>query len=160
MAEETFENEDSINFDENETHTENETELTVDDYNKLKAEKEALEASNKKLYARLKKSSDVKPSVEKQDTGIDQAEFTRLKLKVDYGITDSDALDFVMKNGGEAAMKNPLVKSAIDGLIAQKKAEQAASISDDGKSEFDRKYTQDQLRNMSAEELEKILPHS
>jgi glycine cleavage system protein P-like pyridoxal-binding family len=44
--------------------TETETTLTVDDYNQVKAELESEKAKNAKLYARVKKSSDLKPSVE------------------------------------------------------------------------------------------------
>ena len=158
MDEEKIENNDSENVEQNETV--NETTLTVDDYNKLLEEKKALEEKNKQLYARVKKSSESKPLAEKQNTGIDQAEFTRLKLKVDYNISDPDALDFVMKNGGEEALKNPYIKKTIDNMLEQKKAEQAAEIGDSGKSDFEKKYSTEQLKSMSVEELEKILPHA
>ena len=142
--------------------TTEEVTLTVDDYRKLEAEKEELEEKNKKLYARLKKeqSSDKKPLVETQSTSIPQTEFARLKLKVDYGITDPEALDFVLKNGGEEALKNPFIKQTIDNMITQKKAEQAAVAEESGKSEVDKKYTTEQLKSLPSEELEKILPHA
>lgn len=163
MNEDINENIDSQNDAQNETVDTNETTLTVDDYNKLKAEKEALEEANKKLYARVKKSSENKPLVNthaQQDNSQVNQELARLKLKVDHGITDSEAIDFIMKNGGEEALKNPYIKGTIDTMIQQKKAEQAVVSEESGKSEVDRKYSNEQLKAMPSDELEKVLPHA
>lgn len=162
MEEEKKEVNDSQDIEQEEAAETSETTLTVDDYKALEAEKKALEEKNAKLYARLKKvesSKEVSKPLAKTD-GISSAEFTRLKLKVDYGITDPEALDFVLKNGGEKALENPYIKKTIDNMVEQKKAEQAVISGENGKSEFDKKYTEGQLKNMSAEELEKILPHA
>jgi len=139
-----------------------ETTLTVDDYNRVKEELEAEKAKNAKLYARVQKEKKVEsqPLAKVNETGISSAEFTRLKLKVDFGISDPEALDFVMKNGGEKALENPYIKKTIDTMLEQKRAEQAVVSGSDGQSEVEKKFTQGQLKDMSAEELEKILPHA
>lgn len=142
-----------------------ETTLTVDDYNKLMAEKLELEKKNKQLYARIKKSeeesSDKKTAlVETQSSNVDNEKLTRLELKVDHGISDPEAVDFVMKNGGPEALKNPYIKAAVDQILTQKKTEAAIVQEEAGKSEIEKKYTTAQLKSMSSEDLEKILPHA
>jgi len=137
--------------------------LTVDDYNAVVAERDAEKAKNAKLYARLKKSETSKP-LEKAPTTTQSPEVSqelaRLKLKVDYDIKDPDAIDFIMKNGGEEALKNPFIKQTIDNMLTQKKTEQAQVSEESQKSDFERKVTVEQMKNMSVEELEKALPHA
>jgi len=161
MEEDKKEVNDSKDIEQKETADTNATTLTVDDYKKLEAEKVALEDKNAKLYARLKKQEESsKVAQPLKETGVNPTEFTKLKLKVDFGITDPEAIDFILKNGGEEALKNPYIKKTIDNMIEQKRVEAAQVEGDTGKSEIDKKYTQDQLKSMSAEELEKILPHA
>ena len=70
-----------------------------------------------------------------------------------------DEVKFIMQNGGRKALEdNSFVKVAIEQIRTQKKAEQAIPDMDSGKSDIERKYTQEQLSKMSAEELYKILP--
>lgn len=158
MDENQNENENSSNES---TETENQgTTLTVDDYNKLLKEKQDLEEANKKLYARVKKSSDNKPLVETHVNPELTTEITRLKLKVDHNITDPEAIDFVMRNGGEEALKNPYITQALDGMAKQKKAEQAVIDDEAGGSTTTKRQTLSQLKDMSVEELEKTLPHA
>lgn len=137
-----------------------ETTLTVDDYNKLKLERDELEQKNKQLYERNKKLSATKPLVETQVAPELTTEITRLKLKVDHGITDPDAIEFVMKNGGEEALKNPYITQALDVMAKQKKAEQAVIDDEAGGSTTSKRQTLNQLKDMSVEELEKTLPHA
>lgn len=138
-----------------------EVQLTVDDYRKLEAEKIELEEKNKKLYARLKKEEAAKPTplVDANTSQVNQ-ELIRLRLKVDHGISDPDAIDFIMKNGGEKAMENPYVKGAVETIMQQKKAEQAVVAEDSDKSDIMKKHTVQELKNMPSTELEKILPHA
>lgn len=162
MADETIENNDSEIVVEKETSKENETTLTVDDYRKLEAEKNELEQKNKKLYARLKKEEEEKSSASKplvNDNSQVTQELARLKLQVEHGISDPEAVDFIMKNGGAEALKNPYIKGTIDSMLQQKKAEAGAVEDDSGASLIDKKYTKEQLKNMSSDELEKLLPH-
>lgn len=73
-------------------------------------------------------------------------------------------VEWIMKNGGRKVLEdqNSLVSIAIKAQREQAKAEAAASSVADttGMSEIERRYTPDQLRNMSVKELEKILPHA
>lgn len=73
-------------------------------------------------------------------------------------------VEWIMKNGGRKVLDDPnsLVSIAIKAQREQLKAEQAASAVGDTSalSEIERKYTPEQLRNMSVTELEKILPHA
>lgn len=154
----------NVNSETTQNQTVNTTDLTVDDYNKLAAEKAELEKKNAQLYARLKKeekeSSEKKtPLVETPSSEFTQ-ELAKLKLKVDHGITDPEAIDFVMKNGGEESLKNPYIKTAVDTILQQKRAEQAIVQEDSSKSDVERKYSTAQLKAMPSDELEKILPHA
>jgi hypothetical protein len=128
---------------------------------KLAKEQEA----RRQLTARAKAAEEalkkVKPStpaptpepVDKK--GYDLDEVTDLRLD---GYS-KDEVKFIMNNGGRKALEdNTFVKVAIEKIREQKKAEQAIPAEETGKSEIERKYTQEQLRNMSADELYKILP--
>jgi flagellar biosynthesis GTPase FlhF len=83
---------------------------------------------------------------------------------IQQGYTRSDA-EFIQKNGGSEAMKDPnsYVSVALRTLQEQRRAEQASygtEASTAGLSEIERKYTPEQLKNMSVEDLEKILPRA
>jgi hypothetical protein len=71
-------------------------------------------------------------------------------------------VEWIMKNGGRKELEDPTsyTSIAIKAQREQTKAEQAASQVADisGLSEIERKYTQEQLKNMSIKELEAILP--
>lgn len=75
-----------------------------------------------------------------------------------------DEVSWIMQNGGRKALEDTTSYTAIaiNAKRDQQKAEQAASQTADtaGLSEVERKYTQEQLSNMSVKELEAILPRS
>jgi hypothetical protein len=77
------------------------------------------------------------------------------------GYSKSD-VEFIMKNGGRKALgdKNSLTFIAISQKRQQEKAENAASQVTDSssKSDIEKKYSQEQLRNMSVKDLEALLP--
>lgn len=163
MAEE-FENNDSLNVDTgNQTDETGEVTLTVDDYNRVANELQAEKAKNAKLYARIKESKKTAP-LEKAQSPKESPELSqdlaKLKLAVNYGIKDPDAVEFLMNNGGEEALKNPFIKQTMDNMLAQKATEAAQVAEDSQKSDFERKVTIDQMKNMSIEELEKVLPRA
>ena len=86
-----------------------------------------------------------------------------LDLRLD-GLSAEEAA-FVVANGGKKALedKNSLVSIALQARRDQRLSEQAASQTAQGSSqlsEIERKFTPEQLKNMSAKELEKILPHA
>jgi hypothetical protein len=97
------------------------------------------------------------PTPKNDSKGYDLDEVTDLRLD---GYS-KDEVKFIMQNGGRKALEdNSFVKVAIEKIREQKKAEQAIPEMESGKSEVERKYTQEQLSKMSAEELYKILPKS
>lgn len=134
-----------------------------------------LEATNKKLYERTKKAeaeakearekaievkpaSDVAPTQVKPSDVLNSDEF---KLYRD-GYTNQE-IDLIMHNGGYKLLEdktNPIVLG-LQATKEQRGAEDAASkVSDSsGLSDIERKYTEQDMRNMSKEDLEKMLPH-
>lgn len=121
-------------------------------------------ARAKKAEAELKQLKQKSQVVEKpiqesklqvDKKGFDLDEVTDLRLD---GYSKEE-VKFIMNNGGRKALQDdPFVKVAIEQIRTQKKAEQAVPDIDTGKSEIERKYTAEQLQNMSADELYKILP--
>lgn len=83
-------------------------------------------------------------------------EVERLTLKVD-GYNDEEIAE-VMKLGGLKSLENPLVKKAIEAMREERQAENAQVTDNGAASDFSRKYSPQDLRKMSTEELEKILP--
>lgn len=75
-----------------------------------------------------------------------------------------DEVEFIIKNGGRKILddKNSYVSIALNTRREQRRAEEAASkVADTSQmSEIERKYTPEQLANMSVADLEKILPHA
>jgi hypothetical protein len=73
-------------------------------------------------------------------------------------------VEFILRNGGRKSLEdaNSFVSIAINTQREQRQAEQAASQVADtsGQSEIERKYTPEQLRNMSVKELETLLPRN
>lgn len=123
-----------------------------------------LEEANKKLYARLKKAEQVKKEAPapKITNNPGDMEDERLELRL-QGYSKED-VGFIMQNGGSAVLedKNSLVSIAINAKREQARAEEAAdqTTNTTGMSEVERKYTPAQLKNMTAKELEEILPHT
>lgn len=142
--------------------TEETPEPTLEDYLALKREKEAIETKNKALYNRLKKEKEKGQKLEpapKEPAGLDPSvseRLDRIDLKTE-GYSDEE-VDFLMKLGGKKALEDKRVKAGIDTLRQQAKAEAATVDTDTAKSDIEKKYTHEQLKGMSASELEKILP--
>lgn len=135
-----------------------------------------LEATNKKLYERTKKaeaeakeakakvievkpaiSVDTKPEIRPSDI-LKADEFKLYRA----GYSESE-IDLIMHNGGAKILEdkaNPLVLG-LQAAKEQRGAEDAASrISDaTGLSDIERKYTEQDMRNMKKEELEALIPH-
>lgn len=122
----------------------------------LTARAKAAEEALKKQKVSETPAPTPKPDV-KGNSGYDLDEVTDLRLD---GYS-KDEVKFIMQNGGRKALEeNTFVKVAIEKIREQKKAEQAIPDMESNKSEVERKYTQEQLSKMSAEELYKILPKS
>lgn len=136
-----------------------------DDTEDVEALKEALEKERKarqQLTARAKRAEEElkkRPelSERKDDTNLDEA----LDLRLDG--YSKDEVNFIIRNGGRKALdSDPYVKNAISAMREQRVAEDEASKAKDtsGISTFEKKYPQEKLAKMTAEELAKILPHA
>ncbi len=139
--------------------------------------RDALARANKKLeqfpnvVARAKKAEDEVKVLKAQTPEIKpepklQAEYSLNDEVVDLrldGYSKAD-VEFIMKNGGRKALedKNSYTSIAINARKEQAKAEAEANKIQDtsGMSEVERKYTPEMMKNMSAAELKKILPHA
>ncbi len=122
----------------------------------------AEETAKKEREARIRAEESAKPITEtqtSQEKPTINDEIVDLRLD---GYSKKE-VEWIMTNGGRKSLDDPnsLVSIAIKAQREQTKAEAAASAVGDtsGLSEFERKYTPEQLRNMSVSDLEKILPH-
>ena len=149
-------NDNDDNVGENNNGDNNDNTPTLEDYQRVFEEKKQLEEKNKKLYARLAKlSSNLKGQAVSHSEDVND-KLERLELRTE-GFSDEE-IDFLRPYGGKKALENPYVKSAIDIMREKAKAESAVVDVDSTKSDIEKKYTADQLKNMPLEELEKILP--
>lgn len=96
-----------------------------------------------------------KSSTTNQSSTVTREDYERLDLKTDG--YKSDEIDFIMQNGGRSALENPIVMAGIESVRKSKKSIEATP-SGTGKSYTYQKYGEKDLRKMSAEELEKIVP--
>lgn len=116
----------------------------------------------KSMYARTKE----KVQAAAKPTEPLQAEFTLNDEVVDLRLEgySKDDVKFIMQNGGRKSLedKNSYVAIALKARKEQAEAEAAANKVNDtsGMSEVERKYTPEQLKNMSLEELKKIVPRA
>lgn len=161
---------------ENDTNNENLDSLILDEEINLEENSTGedvgkIKELNKRLYERAKKAEADKKALSEQLKAKPQEEITRneytlndevVDLRLD-GYTKQD-VDFIMKNGGRKVLedKNSYVSIAINARKEQARAEAEASkgVDTSGQSEFERKYTPEMLKNMTKEELAKILPHA
>lgn len=142
--------------------SETEEELKLKASNAEKAKKQIL-ARARKAEAELKALKEATaPKPEAQAKPSDDDKLWEIAEMIQEGFTRADA-EFIQKNGGREALKDPnsYVSVAVTSIKEQRRAEQAASMTDNsGGSAIERKYTQEQLQNMTAAELEKLLPHA
>lgn len=141
-----------------------------------------LEEANKKLYSRaktaegftqdsegkwVKKPVEAKPSIIQETAKPSEVKPSDI-LKADEfklyraGYTESE-IDLIMHNGGAKLLDdktNPLVLG-LQAAREQRGAEDAASRATDssGLSDVERKYSEQDMRNMKKEDLEKLIPH-
>ncbi len=72
-----------------------------------------------------------------------------------------EVIDEIMKLGGKSALDNPILKKSADELQEAHVAEKAANDLDGGPNSVgETKLTNDDLKEMSSEEMEKVLPHA
>jgi hypothetical protein len=117
--------------------------------------KEALKYKN--INERLQKKINQEPPIKNQpsDTSEIDKKLERLEL-LQKGYSD-EAVKFLMEHGGTKALENKYVSKAVQELEEERKQQQAIEIEGDSTSGTHRKYTVDEMRKMTASELETIL---
>lgn len=164
MEDETIENIDSKNdaeINNDNVELENDDAPTIEDFMSLKEKAEKLEATNKKLYSRLKSSENKTPLKNKPqiESEVDyDKKIERLELKTE-GYNEEE-IEFLTQYGGKKALENSVVKTALEVLREKQKSEKAAVDSDNSGSDLEKKYTTEQLRNMKTDELEALIKSS
>lgn len=127
-----------------------------------------LARKNKELYERAKKAEaelktlkQQKPKGDEQPTNpspaspemTDRLERAELRLE---GYS-ADEVDEIMTLGGVKALNNELIKAGIEAKRKERKSLEATPTNS-AKSPMYKQYTEAELRKMSSEDLEKILP--
>lgn len=148
-----------------------ETEIDLEVDNEVEAIKAELESTKKALKTTEAQKTHWKNKALRKEEGDgengDEADkpqpkvqestrLDRIDLRLE-GYSDKE-VDFILKNGGKAALTDEFVKAGIDKIREQVRSEKGA-IDDTsvGKSDIERKYTPAQLEAMSVTELEKVL---
>lgn len=106
-------------------------------------------------YDEAKKSKD-KPLPAKQETSVDPDRLERIELRQEG--YSSEEVDEIMELGGRKVLKSKLVQGAIASM-RKDKLRKTAEADSGTRSPVFKKYTREELNNMSSAELEKILPH-
>lgn len=170
MSEDNIENIDSTN------DTAEELNINLDETSN-EVDVDALKEQNKRLYARAKKAEgfvqDSNGSWVKRErpqtinNAVENKPYNILEDEVADLILDGykkDEVKFIMANGGRKVLddKSSYVAVAINSKREQRNTEDAVSqtsnkgfVASGGKT-----YTEEQLRNMTPEEMERVLPHN
>jgi hypothetical protein len=155
-------NEDKTSDENNDENEEQDLEKKLKEY---KAQKEHYKGKVEKLESALEDSDGEddtsSDNITRQSSGgQDGDKLERIELKVEG--YDDEEIDFIMRNGGKDAVDDPYVQNAIEGIREEKEAEEASEAASDsgGGGEVVKGYTQEDLQDMSREELEEILPKS
>jgi len=149
---------------------EQELDLTLDgieDADVLKAKIAEKDTFAKQAIARAKKAeaeikelkakATTKPQEVRTSNGADFEDALELRLQ---GYS-KESVDFILRNGGVKSLEtNPYVKAAVESIREQERAEKSLPNKDSGKSDIEKKFTDEQLRNMSTAELLKVLQKS
>lgn len=150
------------------TETEEETDKTPDDSDKKEEKPEPTE-SEKRLYARLKQKEEKLKKAEeelvklksKADPANPQQfatkeDLERIELRSTYS---AEIVDAIMDAGGRKSLDNPVIKAGIDSMVKKEKSKQATPNVGSNSPVY-KNHTQEELKNMTVEQLEKILPHA
>lgn len=147
----------------------------IDDPMVLKDQLRKEADARRQLTARAKKAEDeartLKEKLAKTESTVISQPLTESTVTLNDEVVDlrldgysKGEVEWIMRNGGRKVLDDPnsIVSIAIKAQREQLKAERAASEVADtsGLSEIERKYTPEQLRNMSVKELEAILPRN
>ena len=142
----------------------------TEDYEALTQKLKNAEMAKKQILARAKKAEEKLKGLtphevikEVNTMAPDDSRIWEIADMITKGYTKNDA-EFIAKNGGTESLKDPnsYASVALHAIQEQRRAEQAASqtSSGSGLSDVERKYTPEQMKNMTSAELAKILPHA
>lgn len=129
----------------------------TEDVEELKAELARKNQAVRDLTIRAKKA-EAKAKQTKSATVADDALLERLERQ-DIRIAgyNDEETDFIMKNGGKAALDSKFVQAAIENLREKSRAEQASITGDTAKSEIEKRMSKDQFAGMNADEMETFI---
>ena len=147
--EETFEVDESEETDESTDNDENS--------NQYQEELRKRDAEIAKLNRLLKKTpKDEKPSEKPSNDSnvVTKADLERIRLEA-KGF-DDDQVEFLMRFGGSQALKDEAVLTVVN-TMAEKKKQLNAQASSKSQGTSSRKYSQEDLRAMPLEKLEKLI---
>ena len=117
---------------------------------KEQAEKDA-------LAAELAKYKSAPQAQDRPDNVPDIEWRERMELISIHGIKDEETLNFIMKNGGKKALNDDFVKMAIEKRREEAEAKEKVAFNTSPKSSIEKRYTADQLKSMTADEMEAVL---
>ena len=152
------EEEEVVEDDVEETEDDTTEEEDGDEYASLTRE-EALERLRKADRAIIKNKKAPEPKAEKKVTNeVPSDRIDRIELRQEG--YPPEIVDAIMDLGGSQALKNPVIKKTVEDMVVQHKAEQASKVQGGANSSVNTKYSKEDLKNMTVEELEKVLPHA
>jgi hypothetical protein len=137
--------EELLDQDDSQTIEEDVVTLTKSEFNKLNRRAIAYEANKKTEKPLTKVANEINISPERLD---------RIELLQDG--YSKDEVDAIMDLGGTKMLNNPIVQNAIK-VLRQERKSKDVSQNLSSKSPVYKKFTQDDLNNMSSAELEKII---
>ena len=151
-----------VDSDTNDSSDDSTTDTSTDErYENQKRRAEKAETEAKELKAKLAELSGTKEPEQPKKEPVNKPDSERLdRMELRQEGFAPEVIDEIMKLGGVKALSNPLIKSAATEMQAKHTAEQAADITDGPQSQTRTKYSTEDLKNMSAAEMEKILPHA
>lgn len=151
--ENTQEQELEQNLEENEENPTESPEDNQEGSDQEELDKLKAEVAKYKAIAERKEKKLNKPNQEPKSDGDERID--RLELKIE-GYSD-DEINFIVKNGGKEAKEDEFVQSAIQSMRDKKKSDEATPEST-SKSPVLKKYTEEDIKNMPLDQLEKIIP--
>ena len=135
----------------------------TEDVTDLREKLARAEEAKRQIHARAIRAE---KALKEKPTSITKEEYTLNDEVVDLRLDgfSKDDVKFIMQNGGRKVLedKNSYVSIALNTKREQARAEAEANkvVDTSGMSEIERKYTPDMLKNMSLEELKKIVPRA
>lgn len=158
-------------MDENETVIDDTSSVEVPATETAEQKTIRLEELNKKLFERAKKAEADAKALKEKTNIIKEQEIPKPsdilrspEFRLHREGYNEDEIEIIMNNGGPSILENKTspITLGIQASREQRKAEDAAALAlgASGLSEIERKYTEQDLRNMKKEDLEKLLPHT